>query len=119
MKNQLKIGALAAVLTASTTSGAALADGWTNYMTISANYIEGVGALPTSTVRIVLIMNADFHTCGWSPAANLNNWYVGDSLFKVLSAAALAAITSNKRVALATSGCDGDRANIIGLRIEN
>ncbi len=74
----------------------------------------GVGATPN---YIVLSMDQSFHSCGWNNAANINSAVVGESQFKVLASAVLAAAAANRPVGLLVDGCDGDRAKVFGVRL--
>ena len=87
---------------------------WSSYMGMTTNYFEGVSS---TSARIVLTMDTDFHACGWNNAVDINQADVGDTLFKTISAVVLAAWMGNKSVALQVAGCDGDRARVIAIRI--
>jgi len=91
---------------------------WTNFMSISSNYIHPIHQGSSDRV-LVLAMNVNFHSCGWNAAANINSTIVGEQTFDTLTAAFLSAWMANKTVSLLidSDNCDGNRAKVYGIRV--
>ena len=103
----------AAALCSLLVMGSAKAAFWTGTLGINQQIAEPVSGVP----RIVLLMDSDFHSCGWNGAANITQSVVGDTMFKLLYSTALSAVLSGKAVTLLVDGCSGDRANVVGIQI--
>lgn len=92
-----------------------------HYGEIVSNYLESYDPSTPSTManthRLVLVMNAAFHNCGWNTVGEVVMHKAGEEAFQSLTGALLAAWMGNKKVALLIHGCHGNRAIITGLRI--
>ena len=86
---------------------------WTDFMSITSNYFEGVG----TDQQVVVTLESNFNPCGWGNAANININVVGSDAFKTYSSVILSAIMANKKVSLKTDGCTFDRATVVGVRV--
>ena len=91
----------------------AVSAAWSGYININQQIAEPVGV----TSRFVLLMESNFHSCGWNGAANITQSVVGDMMFKLLYSTALSAVLAGKPVMLLVDGCSGDRANVVGIQI--
>lgn len=88
---------------------------WSSWSTLTDNYFEKSG----SETQVVLVVDAQFHTCGWNNAGSINLSYLGEDAFRMLVAAALSAQASGKEIQFQVDGCWADRARVIGLKLSN
>lgn len=89
--------------------------GWQSFMAITDNYWGSV----TGGRNIVLVMDADFHTCGWNAAADIREAVVGPELFDTLTSVSLSSIMAGKKISVWVDGCVDDRAKVMSIRIQN
>ena len=92
---------------------------WTPFMSINDNYWSKYD----SSQNIVLVLESNFHSCGWNAAADIRESEVGSDLYKTLTSVALSSIMANKKISvwIADSGlgrCIDDRAKVTGIRIQ-
>ena len=67
--------------------------------------------------EILLVMGPGFNVCdNTNGYALINSELVGEEQFDVLTSVVLAAWMANKPIAILYEGCDGNRANVYGLR---
>ncbi|WP_316672703.1 hypothetical protein [uncultured Tolumonas sp.] len=89
------------------------ASAWTGNLKVTDNYFEGTG----NNARLVLVVDQNFHTCGWNNAANIDLSQVGSEAYRTLVSVALAAMVSGRPLSLDTNSCAGDRASVFGLKL--
>lgn len=92
-----------------------LADTWQGYQLVSDNYFEGTG----NAAHIVVVLPGNFNSCGWDNAGMIQLSVVGAEQYRALTELLLVAMSEGRTVSVATGGCSGNRANIIGLKLGN
>ncbi|MCB1584337.1 MAG: hypothetical protein KDI92_14865, partial [Xanthomonadales bacterium] len=87
---------------------------WTNWLTLTSNHFVHY----SNGGVISVTADSDFHSCGSNNWANIKELNTNTNNFKMLNAAILSAWMTDKQVSLYIDGCDGQRANVIGVKIK-
>ncbi|WP_145754576.1 hypothetical protein [Nitrospirillum amazonense] len=91
---------------------AARAD-WSGFTKIVDNYFEGQSGHPI----ITLDLKDPVHSCGTNSRIDILLDNVSSENFQMIAAVVTTAIATGRSIAVNVSGCFGDRANVIAVKL--
>ena len=88
--------------------------GWESPGLIKEVYFESEGAIQ----RMTLVMENQFHQCGWAEAAEFRTDYLDQNFYQTLVSAALSAKIAKVPATIYFNGCQTNRARSYAIKLD-